>query len=500
MKKTILTSIFISCLSFFPYTVATAQKPSASNPNQKQVQNDWENQHVFQRNKLEPRASFIPYANRAEFEEGTPEGSSLRSSLNGLWKFSYAEKPADRPMTFYQPEFDDSDWKEIPVPSNWETEGYGYPIYVNIKYPHEKTPPKIQDHYNPVGSYRTEFTITDSMLNKDLLLHFGAVSSAMNLWINGKKVGFSQGSKTPAEFLINEFVHSGKNLLAVEVFKWSDGSYLEDQDFWRLAGITRDVYLLARERDHIADFHVQAGLDEDVKKGVFSVNVKLKSSGNRDLKAVFILNDAESNEVYRAQIDADKSEITGNIEAKTTLDRVNPWSAEHPYLYQLIIELRDSDENVIELVGQQVGFRSLSMENGQFRVNGEAIYFKGVNLHEHHDRKGHVMDEATMIRDIELMKMNNINAVRTSHYPQPERFYELCNQYGLYVVDEANIESHGFGATNQGVFDTINHIAYNSSWNAAHLDRIRRMVERPKNQPSILIWSMANKSENGPAS
>jgi beta-galactosidase len=485
MKKTVLLTLFV-CGLFSNFSSGVM------------AQNDWENQNVFQKNRLEPRSSFVPYASHEELENGDAKGSSLYTSMNGLWKFSYALRPADRPTTFYTTGFDDSAWGEIAVPGNWETEGYGYPIYVNIKYPHEKTPPKIQDHYNPIGSYRTEFTVDESMLDKDLILHFGAVGSAMNLWINGKKVGYSQGSKTPAEFLINEFVSPGRNLLAVEVFKWSDGSYLEDQDFWRLAGITRDVYLLARGKDHIADYWVRALLDKNLENGDLKVNVKIKSSGTLDLKTVVILKDAEKNEVHRSQVEVGRSTKIVEIKSEGLIEKVKPWSAEQPNLYQLIIELRDPDNNLLELVEQQVGFRSLAIENGQFLVNGKAIYFKGVNLHEHHHRKGHVMDEETMIKDIRLMKMNNINAVRTSHYPQPERFYELCNEYGLYVVDEANIESHGFGATNQGPFDTISHIAYRPEWKAAHLDRIRRMVERDKNQPSVVIWSMGNECGNGP--
>jgi beta-galactosidase len=498
MKKTLLCTIMISCLSFFLFPSMSAQNPMGSDKEPQAEPNDWENQHVFQRNKLAPRSSFVPYASREELKSGSHAGSSKYNSLNGSWKFYYADKPADRHMTFYEPDFDDSGWREIRVPSNWEMEGYGYPIYVNIEYPHQVTPPKIQAHYNPVGSYRTEFTVSDSMLDKDLVLHFGAVSSAMYLWINGKKVGYSQGSKTPAEFLINEFVRSGKNLLAAEVFKWSDGSYLEDQDFWRLGGITRDVYLLTREKDHIADFTVRAGLDERLDHGELDVEVKIKSSGSQDMKAVIVLRDAEANVLVRDQIDLTKSKNIVNVGSKARIENVNPWSAEKPYLYKLTIELRDFSGSVTEVVEQQVGFRSLAIDNGRFLVNGQAIYFKGVNLHEHHEHNGHVMDEETMIKDIRLLKMNNFNAVRTSHYPQPERFYELCNQYGLYVVDEANIESHGFGATNQGVFDTINHIAYHPDWNAAHLDRIRRMVERDKNQPSIVIWSMGNECGNGP--
>ncbi len=498
MNKKSILQLYCILFVILNSSLSMAQGDGNVGPSKEEIPNDWENPRVFQRNRLEPRSGFIPYADREELESEKPNASSLLISLNGLWKFNYVEKPADRPLDFHQPDFDDSAWKEIPVPSNWEMQGYGYPIYVNIKYPHDRTPPKIQEHYNPVGSYRKTIEISEEMMSKDLILHFGAIGSAMNLWVNGKKAGYSEGSKTPVEFLLNPYLQTGSNLLAVEVFKWSDASYLEDQDFWRLAGITRDVYLLAREKDHIADLQVRADLDESLEDGHLQLGLKVKSSGKRHLKTVVVLTDGENAELHRSEIWLMENRDTILASTEVLVPRVNPWSAERPYLYQLVIELKDPDNKVLEVVRQQIGFRKLEISDGQFLVNGKAIYFKGVNLHEHHDRTGHVVDEKTMIEDIRTMKMHNINAVRTSHYPQPERFYELCDRYGLYVVDEANIETHGFGATNQGPFDTIQHIAYREEWNAAHLDRIRRMVERDKNHPSVVIWSMGNECGNGP--
>jgi beta-galactosidase len=478
-------------------TPSIAQGPDSSDPSEDR-QNDWENQNVFERNKLPPRASFVPFASMEELKTGNPEASSFYISLNGLWKFRFSEKPGDRPENFFRTDFDDSKWALTTVPSNWEMEGYGYPIYTNIKYPHEKTPPRIQEHYNPVGSYRMSFKITPGMLEKDLVLHFGAVSSAMNLWVNGKKVGYSQGSKTPAEFRINNHVQEGENLLAVEVFKWSDGSYLEDQDFWRLGGITRDVFLLAREKDQIRDLWIKSDLMPDNKQGKFEAILKIHRSGKRDLSWVLTLSDPEGRQVLEKTMELNESEETFEASITSELEEVRPWSAENPNLYTMTAALKDDQGKTIEILGQKVGFRRLEIKGGQFLVNGKAIYFKGVNLHEHHDRKGHVVDEETMRKDIRTMKMHNINAIRTSHYPQPEKFYELCDQYGLYVVDEANIESHGFGATKQGPFDTIQHIAYRPEWKAAHMERIKRMVERDKNHPSIVIWSMGNECGNGP--
>ena len=498
MKKNHFLRFLVISNLFLASILVSGQSRMQNNKQRETEKNDWENPEVFGINKLEPRASFIPYGTLGELEEAQPERSSLYTSLNGLWKFHIVDQPANRPVGFYRQDFDDARWNVITVPSNWELEGYEYPIYTNVKFPHDVTPPKIQEHYNPVGSYRMKFEITSEMLDKEIFLHFGAVSSAMNLWINGTKAGYSQGSKTPAIFHINEFLLPGKNLLAVEVFKWSDGSYLEDQDFWRLAGITRDVYLLTREKDHVADFWVRADLLNDYKDGRFELDLKINRSGNRDLNIKTRLIDDKKKEVFSAENTMKKVTQQGLLQIKETLPDVQPWSAEQPNLYELIIELRDSVGRILEIVNQQVGFRKVEIAKGQFLVNGKAIYFKGVNLHEHNDRTGHVVDEATMIKDIKAMKMHNINAVRTSHYPQPEKFYELCNKYGLYVVDEANIESHGFGAINQGPFDTIQHVAYRDEWKKAHLERIKRMVERDKNQPSIIIWSMGNECGNGP--
>jgi len=459
---------------------------------------DWENPEIYARNKEEPRATFMPFITKEQVVQNKAEASPFYTSLNGQWKFHIVDKPSDRPFYFFKTDYNDTGWKNINVPSNWELEGFGYPIYTNIKYPHEKTPPKIQAHYNPVGSYRTSFKVSPEMLSRDLYVHFGAVSSAMNIWINGEKVGYSEGSKTPAEFLINKYIKEGDNLLAVEVFKWSDGSYLEDQDFWRLSGITRDVYLLSRNKDHIVDFEVKAGLENNYTTGTFDLSVAIKNDSKKELILAIELLDAAGNKM----IDIEKNVVLENNRASVIfsdqLKDIQSWSAEQPNLYQLVLQLKDDQGAVIESIGNQVGFRSVEIKNGQFKVNGQYVYFKGVNLHEHHDRTGHYLDEATMIKDIQTMKMHNINAVRTSHYPQPERFYELCNQYGLYIVDEANIESHGMGAEHQGSFDTIQHVAYRSEWKAAHMDRIKSMVERDKNQPSVIIWSMGNECGNGP--
>ncbi|MCA0931708.1 DUF4981 domain-containing protein [Lutimonas saemankumensis] len=459
---------------------------------------DWENPEVVSRNKEKPRASFVPFASRENVLANNYESSAFYTSLNGKWKFHIVDKPDERPFYFYKTDYDDGDWKEIDVPSNWELQGFGYPIYTNVKYPHEKTPPFIQKHYNPVGSYRTTFQVNKESLSRDLYLHFGAVSSAMNVWINGHKVGYSEDSKTPAEFLINDYVAEGDNLLAVEVFKWSDASYLEDQDFWRLGGITRDVYLLSRNKDHILDLEIGADLSNNFSSGELSLDVLIKRSTDRQLFVQADLMDDQGQKLLSRREKVVPEGQQGFLHLEELIHDIRPWSAEKPNLYRLLLSLEDDEGQILEYVSTQVGFRTVQIENGLLKINGKKVYLKGVNLHEHHDRTGHLVDEATMIKDIKTMKLHNINAVRTSHYPQPERFYELCNTYGLYVIDEANIESHGMGAEHQGPFDTIQHVAYRPEWKAAHLDRIKNMVERDKNHPSVIIWSMGNECGNGP--
>ncbi|MFI1744358.1 glycoside hydrolase family 2 TIM barrel-domain containing protein [Thalassobellus sediminis] len=457
------------------------------------IPNDWENPEVFRINKEAPRASFIPYKTIKQVKKDEVANSPFYNSLNGIWKFNLANSPSERPFYFFKTDYDISDWKDIIVPGNWETQGFDIPIYTNVKYPHDKTPPKIQSNYNPVGSYRKVFNISKELLEKDVILHFGAVSSAMYVWVNGEKVGYSEDSKTPAEFNISKYIIEGENQLAVEIYRWSDASYIEDQDFWRLSGITRDVYLLSRDKLHVKDFWSQANLVNNYNDGKYSLDVILSEAAQNNSKIQFELFDANGNEVLNEEKPVNKETVQFN----KTIENINSWNAENPYLYQLVITLKDNNETVIERLGTQVGFRSVEQKNGQLLVNGKAILVKGVNLHEHHDKTGHYVDKETMLKDIKTMKSFNINSVRTSHYPQPEAFYKLCNQYGLYIVDEANIESHGMGATNQAPFDETKHVAYLPEWEAAHIDRIKNMVERDKNIPSIIVWSLGNECGNG---
>ncbi|MFV0345324.1 MAG: glycoside hydrolase family 2 TIM barrel-domain containing protein [Bacteroidales bacterium] len=458
---------------------------------------EWENPEINQVNKETPRASFYPYLATDSTVHLNITSSSQVKCLNGQWKFHLSHNPEERPYYFFKNNYDDSDWDNIRVPSTWETEGYDVPIYTNAQYPHKKTPPKIQEEYNPVGSYRREFSIDESWDGKEIYLHFGAVSSAMYVWLNGNKVGYSEDSKTPAEFNITKYLKSGTNRLAVEVYRWSDGSYLEDQDFWRLSGISRSVYLIARNKIMIRDFEAKADLVNNYTQGRLSINIDILKTlkGRKDLSLFARLYEYNTENSFLSFISEDKEEFSisdpsMSVKINRVVDKVKKWTAETPNLYRLALELRDNTNEVSEFVACNIGFRKIEIAKGQLKVNGEAIYLKGVNLHEHHDIYGHFVDEETMLKDIKTMKEFNINAVRTSHYPQPERWYELCDRYGLYVVDEANIESHGMGYGKES-------LAKNPIWSKAHMERTKNMVERDKNHPSIIIWSLGNEAGNG---
>lgn len=468
----------VSC-KYKDYSKVTFTEPSPA---------PWETQAINQINKLEPHAHFIPYATIEQARTEDKWQSPLLQSLNGIWKFNLAQNPSERPYWFFMDDFDTRGWKEIKVPANWELEGYDYPIYTNIKYPHKRTPPKIQEDYNPVGSYKRTFTIPENWNGKEVVMHIGAASSMVNVWVNEKYVGYSEDSKIPAEFNISQFLKKGENSLAIEIFRWCDGSYLEDQDFWRMSGITRDIYLVARAEQQVQDFRVIAGLDETYTNGVFSLNINVLNDGENAAATVVeaVLND-NGNPVqnFTKNLDAGQN----NVVFEAALPNVKLWSAEIPNLYELVITVKNG-ENVVEVIRQDVGFRTSEIKNGNLLVNGKYVYLKGANIHEHHDKNGHYQDKETMLLDIKLMKEHNLNAVRTSHYPEPELWYELCNKYGLYLIDEANIESHGMGYGKES-------LAKDSTWMGAHLYRTKNMFHRDKNQPSIIIWSLGNEAGNG---
>ncbi len=451
----------------------------------------WEDPQINQINREAPRAHFIPCMTAEEARVDQPGNSPLVISLNGMWKFRLAEHPSSRPFWFFKDDYDTSKWDEIAVPANWEQKGYDYPIYVNVVYPHKPTPPIIEGNHNPVGSYKRSFEVPESWKEKEIFLHAGAVSSNMTLWINGEFVGYSEDSKTPAEFNISKYLRKGKNSVSLEVFRWCDGSYLEDQDFWRMSGITRDIYLLARNPQHIRDFTVFANLDSTYLNGIFNLEIELSNPEEKNVPMVVeaLLSDGETQlETFTQNVEAAPG--ASKVTFSGTYPAVKIWSAETPDLYELLITLKKGDGNTVEVLRQDVGFRTSEIKNGRLLINGKYVYIKGTNIHEHHDKTWHVVDRETMLEDIALMKSHNINTVRTSHYPQPELWYKLCNKYGLYLVDEANIESHGMGYGQRS-------LGKDSTWKAAHLFRTENMFQRDKNQPSVVIWSLGNEAGNG---
>jgi beta-galactosidase len=460
--------------------------------------NDWENPKVFGINKEPSHTTLMVFPDRNSALNNSRTQSPFYQSLNGVWKFNWVKKPADRPVEFFSSDFDASHWDEIKVPSNWQMEGYGIPIYLNSPYPFEKNPPYIQHEYNPVGSYRTEFEIPEGWDGRQVFIHFDGVESAFYVWVNGKKVGYSQDSRTPAEFNITSFLKSGKNILAAEVYRWSDGSYLECQDFWRLSGIFRDVCLFSTPCLHIRDFEVVTDLDDLYRDAVLSVTAKVKNYAptSDGVQAEFVLLDDEGQSIGRDPFFKQSFPSISSGEEKsisTALKVKSPakWSAESPSLYTLLLVLKDSQGEVLEVESCRFGFREVERKDGQILINGVPVLFKGVNRHEHHPVTGHYVSEESMIEDIVLMKRFNLNAVRTSHYPDTPLWYELCDKYGLYLIDEANIESHGMGYRPDVT------LGNNPDWKEAHLDRIIRMVERDKNHPSVVIWSMGNEAGDG---
>ena len=463
-------------------------------------QKDIENPLVTSKNKLETRATFYSFSNVSDALKGDRDKSEWLQFLNGSWKFNFAAKEELAPADFYSSGYDASAWDEIDVPSCWEMRGYGTPIYTNAVYPFPAKPPYIKRE-NPVGSYLQEFIIPENWDNRDVILHFGGVSSAFYLWINGKQVGYSQGSRLPSEFDITPYIKTGKNQLAVKVYRWCDGSYLEDQDHWRMSGIHREVFLMARPKVKIADFAVRTRFVHDYKDALLQINPKISSSVKTNIKGWSLearLFDANGVEVLSEPM---------RIAAKRFDNRYYPqrdkvyfaqmeqeiseplkWSAEQPNLYSLVLSLIDSDGEIVEATSCKVGFREVEIRDGVLLINGQPVKLKGVNRHDHSQTNGKTVSYAEMERDVQLLKQFNLNAVRTSHYPNDPCFYDLCDQYGIYVMDEANVETHGQG----GFLTSL------PTWNHSFVDRIIRMVERDKNHASVISWSLGNESGCGP--
>lgn len=455
--------------------------------------NDWENPTVFQINREPARATFLPFADKHSAIADIYESSPWYASLNGQWQFQWSPTPDQRPKDFYKTDFNVLNWKEIQVPSNWELKGYGIPIYTNINYPFKVNPPYIDHSDNPVGSYRRDFQLEPTWNGRRVYLHFEAGTSAMYIWVNGKKVGYTENTKSPAEFDITNYVKPGKNLLAVEVYRWSDGSYLEDQDFWRISGIDRNVYLYSTSNLRVADFFARPDLDGNYKNGSLAVDIKL-SNYNKSAKTGIVealLLDANGKEVFNQTLKiAAAAEAKKELTFSKNVSSPQLWSSETPYLYSLVLTLKDESGKFIETVATKIGFRKVELKNGQLLVNGKRILVHGVNIHEHHPVNGHYQTMDMMMQDIKMMKQHNVNAVRCSHYPNNINWVKLCDRYGIYLVDEANIESHGMGYGKENM-------AFDPKWDAAHLDRTYSLVERDKNSPAVIIWSLGNECSNG---
>ncbi len=472
-KNTLLTFFLIS-------TLTSSMAFNKENP-------EWLDPKVVEVNEEKPRAWFIPYQDITAAKSDVAANSEYYKLLNGNWNFKLVENPDASPADFFKPEYKTNGWNTIPVPSDWQMHGYDYPIYTNMRYPYEPgwNYVKVPRDHNPTGLYRYEFDIPEGWTGQRIFIVFGGVNSAFYLWINGNETGYSEDCKTASEFEITKYIKPGKNTLAMKVIRWPDGSYLEDQDFWRLSGIERDVFLICTPQTRIRDYKVTAGLDESFENGKFNLDVEIDGKDSPIMVNCRITDNGK--EIYNSS-----SEVISNktISFRTDIKQIKKWSAEYPDLYNLEIELIQNGK-IKQAIIQEIGFRDIHIENGQLKVNGKAVYLKGVNIHEHHPQNGHVIDLETRLKDISLLKQNNINAVRTCHYPQDPLWYKLCNRYGIYLIDEANIESHGIG------YDPEKTLANKPEWLNAHMYRTQSMVYRDRNNPSVIIWSLGNEAGNG---
>jgi beta-galactosidase len=465
---------------------------------------DWQDPQLTGQNTEQPHATMVicPDVATALSVQYAADSerckSSFYRSLNGEWKYHYAQNHQGRVPGFWKADFDDSSWPTIPVPSNVEKHGYGVPIYVNIPYPWRKpwTPPFVppDDPNNTVNSYRRSFTIPSAWSGRRVFITFDGVNSFFYLWISGQKVGFGKDSRTPVEFNITGYLREGENALAVENLRWCDGSYLEDQDFWRMSGIFRDVYLWSPPDVHLRDFQVRTDLDSEYCNAELKLSFTIQSAAKEAAAATLEaqLFDAQGQAVTSRKTKVEISPGTERVDSLTaTVANPHTWTAETPYLYKLLLTLKDAGDRTLEVIPVNVGFREVEIRDGNLLVNGQRILIKGVNRHEIDPDRGQAVTVDGMIQDILVMKQHNINTVRTAHYPNQAAWYDLCDRYGIYLIDEANIESHGMGYGDES-------LAKKPEWLAAHLDRTVRMVERDKNHPSVIIWSLGNEAGDGP--
>ncbi len=449
------------------------------------------NHKIFEENKLSPRATYFSFESLDIAKE---ENSRRFLNLNGTWKFNWVKDPKQRPTTFQNVNYDDSNWNTISVPANWEVEGFGKPIYLDERYPFTTKWPDAPADYNPVGTYRKVIHLDSCFLSEDIIFHFAGAKSAMYVYVNGNYVGYSQGSKTPAEFNISKYLKKGKNLIALQMFRWSDASYLESQDMLRMSGIERDVYLYTQPKVFISDYYANTNLDDNYSNGIYDGTISVINTSNNKVArtvTVEILDHDRSlfKSIKTIEIPANTS---FDFNSETIIENVEQWSAEIPKLYQLKIALEDEENSKNnQYVLKSIGFKRVEIKNSQVLINGKSVYFRGVDRHETDPFTGHVVSKESMLKDITLMKQNNINAVRSSHYPNDPYWLDLCDKYGLYVIDEANIESHPLAISEE------TQIGNEMSWLPAHMMRTQRMYYRDRNHPSIYSWSLGNEAGEG---
>lgn len=468
---------------------------------------DWEDHQVLERGRLAPRAWFFPFPDAASARYYEPSLSGRVRSLSGTWRFYYAPRPASVPAGFANPAFDDAGWAGTPVPSHWQLQGYGRPQYTNVIYPFPLCPPKVPSD-NPTGCYRRVVLVEEGWLEQGrIVCRFEGVDSAFHLYWNGELVGYSQGARLPAEFDVTAYARPGRNVVAVLVYQWSDGSYLEDQDMWWLSGIFRDVFLLWRPSPYLADLKAYANYEPQARKGSVALEVPVAygpSSGSGAPLARAPATAGSQGPLGPLEVEAAlysggrplarEKFPARDGQASGTLDcgEVEPWSAEVPKLYDLVVSLRTSGGKELEATAVRVGFRRVERHDGLFFVNDAPVTLRGVNRHEFHPDFGRAVPYSTMVQDVVLMKRHNINAVRTSHYPPDPRFLDLCDRYGFYVIDEADLECHGMVYSGD-----VSRLSNDPSWRRAYLDRMERMVARDRNHPSIIFWSLGNESGCG---
>ncbi len=461
-------------------------------------ENDWQNPKLLSRGREPSHASLLAYEDIPSALTRERGASPYFRLLNGEWQFRYQPSIMEVPDHFYSTSYEDSDWEALPVPSNWQMHGYGKPNYTNVNYPYPVDPPFVPQE-NPVGLYRHAFNLPKSWQGRQTFLMFEGVDSAFYVWVNGQMVGYSQGSHLPSEFNVTSFVQEGLNSISVQVFQWSDGSYLEDQDMWRMSGIFRDVYLYSTPGIHLRDVHIRPELDPAYTDAVLNIKTWLKNYtaiASPGHSVVVHLYDPQGHLVLSEILASvpqmgNKEEII--LEGQYPISAPDQWSAEEPLLYTLLVELKDEHGSTLEIESFPVGFRKVEVIKGVFHFNGKPVKLQGVNRHDTHPDLGHAVSLESMVNDICLMKQHNINTVRASHYPNDPRWLDLCDRYGLYVVDEADLETHGFTVTGHWA-----QLSRDPDWKEAYVERVSRMLERDKNHPSIFMWSLGNESGFGP--